>query len=57
MTQVPSAPSPRKPQDMVLAFGNLLNGKQLGIHALRSLANLPVKQQLIKIEEFCAETD
>ena len=40
---------------MVLAFGNLLNGKQLGVHALRSLANLPVEQQLIKIEEFCAE--
>ena len=44
-------------QDMALAFGDLLNGKRLGVHALRSLANLPVEQQLIKIKEFCTETD
>ena len=44
-------------QDMALAFGDLPNGKQLGIHALRSLANLPVEQQGIKIEEYHNGTD
>ena len=57
VTQVPDllrlAP---EAQDMALAFGDLLNGKRLGVHALRSLANLPVEQQVIKIKEFCAET-
>ena len=43
-------------QDMALAFGDLLNGKRLGVHALRSLANLPVEQQVLKIKEFCTGT-
>ena len=44
-------------QDMALAFGDLPNGKRLGINALRSLANLPVEQQGIKIEEYHNGTD
>ena len=44
-------------QDMALAFGDLLNGKRLGVHALRSLANLPAEQQVRKIEESRTEVD
>ena len=44
-------------QDIALAFGDCPNGKRLGIHALRSLANLPLEQEGTKIEEFYTETD